>query len=97
MLTLATPAEGAALVAAARCAKTPAETAVREFWVLVSGARRNLRARRLAAAAKEMAALRQRLAHAVARQDRARLRRLSAALADLERLARLALLEDDSA
>lgn len=88
---LLSPADGAALVAARLHAADGADLAARNFWLIVSDARRAFREGRAPAAYRGLGAIRYRLARARFLGDAAWIARLKAAEADLETRARAAL------
>ena len=96
-VALLAPTAGAALIAARRVATSPAEIEAREFWLIVLDARAAFAQGRHKAGYAGLCAIRYRLAHAVATRNRAWVRRLKAAEADLEARARAALAEGAAA
>ena len=94
---LLAPAGGAALIAARRLATSAADIVAREYWLICLDARAAFAQGRLKAGFAGLIAIRYRLAWAAAQRDRAWVRRLKAAEADLEARIPAALAEEDSA
>ena len=85
-MPLASPAAGAALIAARRHALDDREAFAREFWLIVSAARRDFANGRREAGQRGLDAVRYRLARAWMQRDWAWVSRLQRAEADLEAL-----------